>query len=165
VGAVLKIKKATGAKVAIHLKGKDSLEKGLNQPIIPINIVGKFFASFMRAEFKGFIPFKPDILIDNELYLTEFGIEGKIIHTPGHTEDSISIVLPTGEIFFGDMLFGGLIPTVPKLPPFAVSLKDIRESLEKLLSFSPKIMYSGHGGPFSPMSIIKLVNKNRKILS
>jgi glyoxylase-like metal-dependent hydrolase (beta-lactamase superfamily II) len=49
---------------------------------------------------------EPDILMKNEFDLSEYGINGKIVHTPGHTEDSITIILDNGEMLLGDLVRG-----------------------------------------------------------
>ena len=36
-------------------------------------------------------------------FLAELGIEGEMLHTPSHSEDSISIVLDSGDCFVGDL--------------------------------------------------------------
>jgi len=37
-------------------------------------------------------------------WLREIGVMGEILHTNGHSEDSISLILDTGEAFFGDLV-------------------------------------------------------------
>ena len=46
----------------------------------------------------------PDILVDDVFGLSEYGISGKIIHTPGHSQGSMSIILDNGETLIGDMV-------------------------------------------------------------
>jgi len=36
-------------------------------------------------------------------FLYEIGIEGHFVHTPGHSDDSISLLLDSGETFTGDL--------------------------------------------------------------
>lgn len=36
-------------------------------------------------------------------FLADLGIAGEIIHTPGHSEDSVSLVLDSGEAIVGDL--------------------------------------------------------------
>jgi len=53
-----------------------------------------------------------DITLGNGDYsLHEFGIPGSIIHTPGHSPGSVSVLLETGEAFVGDlaMIIVGII--------------------------------------------------------
>jgi glyoxylase-like metal-dependent hydrolase (beta-lactamase superfamily II) len=40
---------------------------------------------------------------DSRAFLRKLGIEGEIAPTPGHSEDSVSLVLDTGEAFIGDL--------------------------------------------------------------
>ena len=40
---------------------------------------------------------------DSRAFLSHLGIEGEIIHTPGHTDDSISLILDEGIAFTGDL--------------------------------------------------------------
>jgi glyoxylase-like metal-dependent hydrolase (beta-lactamase superfamily II) len=48
-----------------------------------------------------------------------FGVDGKVVCTPGHTAGSISVVLSTGEAIVGDLLMGGMFrsgqPGYPQL--------------------------------------------------
>ena len=82
--------------------------------------------------------------------LKEYGFEGKLIETPGHTNGSISVVLEDGNIFIGDLINGGMLGKgKPKFPMFAVSLEKTKDSIRKVLALSPKMFYCGHGGPFN----------------
>lgn len=36
-------------------------------------------------------------------FLSELGIDGEIVHTPGHSEDSVSLILDSGEAVVGDL--------------------------------------------------------------
>jgi ribonuclease/clavin/mitogillin len=42
--------------------------------------------------------------------LAGIGIPGEIVHTPGHSDDSISLVLDDGSVFAGDLTPPGLAP-------------------------------------------------------
>ncbi|MBR4343724.1 MAG: MBL fold metallo-hydrolase [Lachnospiraceae bacterium] len=73
---------------------------------------------------------------DSRQFLKEIGIDGEIIHTPGHSEDSISLYLDDGTIFVGDLN-----------PLYELELHkgtQIAESWEKLLTRKPQIVYYGH---------------------
>ena len=68
--------------------------------------------------------------------LEELGIEGEIIETPGHSDDSISLLLDSGELFVGDLN-----------PLYELELHKgtvIGDSWEKLLARGPKIICYGH---------------------
>lgn len=40
---------------------------------------------------------------ESRTLLAEIGIHGEIVHTPGHSEDSVSLLLDSGEVFTGDL--------------------------------------------------------------
>ena len=103
-----------------------------------------------------FPKFKPDILItDKPFPLTEYGINGNIIHTPGHTLGSISVILDSGEAFVGCMAHDGLPFRIrPGLPIYAQDIVAIKESWRLLIDKGAKMIYPGHGNPF-PVKIIK----------
>ena len=68
--------------------------------------------------------------------LKEIGIEGQIIHTPGHSDDSISLCLDNGVFFVGDLN-----------PLYELELHNgtqTGESWKKLLQLNPKTIYYGH---------------------
>ncbi len=69
-------------------------------------------------------------------FLNKIGIEGEVIHTPGHSDDSISLYLDEGYLFVGDLN-----------PLYELELhKDtlIEKSWNRLLLLGPKAIYYGH---------------------
>ncbi|MEO8515354.1 MAG: MBL fold metallo-hydrolase [Flavobacterium sp.] len=104
----------------------------------------------------------PDILLnENEEYdLSHYGIIGKIIHTPGHTPGSLSVVLGNGDAIIMDLassgiLLGGIIlNSRMKHPPFHDNLEQVKSSINKILSLNTQKFYLGHGNPVSRKSLI-----------
>ena len=75
-------------------------------------------------------------LSDSRRFLEEFGIEGELLHTPGHSDDSITLALDDGSLFVGDLN-----------PLYELEMHrgtQIGESWEKLLSRKPRTVYYGH---------------------
>ncbi|MBQ6104317.1 MAG: MBL fold metallo-hydrolase [Lachnospiraceae bacterium] len=75
-------------------------------------------------------------LAESREVLSEIGIAGQIFATPGHSDDSISLVLDSGEIFVGDLN-----------PLYELELHkgtQIEKSWKALLSENPKTVYYGH---------------------
>ncbi|MCX5678479.1 MAG: MBL fold metallo-hydrolase [Candidatus Omnitrophica bacterium] len=73
------------------------------------------------------------------------GLELKILHTPGHTPGSVSVVLD-GVVFTGDALFAGSVGRTD----FEYGDQDslIRSITQKLFTLKDDtIVYPGHGGP------------------
>ncbi len=48
--------------------------------------------------------------------LGRMGLEGEILHTPGHSDDSVSLLLDDGSAFTGDLSAGGLLIRQPGGP-------------------------------------------------
>jgi glyoxylase-like metal-dependent hydrolase (beta-lactamase superfamily II) len=163
-GSAREIRDLTGAKIAIHECEATNVENG--GMIIPkgVNIWGKitqplFFPIFKRIK----IPkFRPDILIyENPISLVKYGIDGNIVHTPGHTSGSISVILDSGEAFVGCMAHNGLpFRLRPGLPIYAQDINAIKKSWKMLINRGVKIIYPGHGKPFRAEIIIKSLGYN-----
>jgi len=101
-------------------------------------------------------PLKPDILIDEDMDLSKFGVDGKVIHTPGHTPGSVSIILPNGEFIVGDLVMRGMLRFwQPNYPLFADNMFQLKESLKLILRKKPTKIYCTHGGPFNPKAVLR----------
>lgn len=69
-------------------------------------------------------------------FLHELSIEGSIIPTPGHSDDSISLVLDSGDVFVGDLY--------PLYELEAHEEPDVQESWKRILAMKPKRIFYGH---------------------
>lgn len=161
VGCAKEIKEMTGAKVALHEREAPWLENSLT-PVPPgVTVWGRMLASLL-AKFMppAHVPAtNVDLKIGDEgLSLSEYGIPGKILHTPGHSSGSISVLLESGEAFVGDMAMNGIpLRLTPGLPIFAEDTSKVRESWLSLLREGAKIIYPAHGKPFSAEFIKKAI--------
>jgi hydroxyacylglutathione hydrolase len=157
-GSAREIRDLTGAKIAIHESERTYVENG--GMIIPkgVNTYGKLSKPLLFSIFKriSFPKFKPDILITDEpCSLSIYGIDGNIIHTPGHTVGSISVILDSGEAFVGCMAHNGFPFRVrPGLPIYAQDIEAIKKCWKILIDRGIKMIYPGHGKPF-PVEVIK----------
>jgi hydroxyacylglutathione hydrolase len=150
-GNAKSIQDLTGAKIAIHHLEKNWLEDG-RSPVPPgrthlgkiVNWVG---SGLPQVSIK---PTCADILIGDEgMSLQEYGIRGKIIHTPGHTRGSVSLLLETGDAFVGDLAMSARFMRFrPGLSIFADDPNLALSSLTKLLNMGAKTIYPAHGKPF-----------------
>jgi glyoxylase-like metal-dependent hydrolase (beta-lactamase superfamily II) len=69
--------------------------------------------------------------------LTGMGIAGEIVHTPGHSGDSVSLLLDDGSVFTGDLTHPSLA-TETQMDLVLASWATLRER-------GAKIVYPGHG--------------------
>jgi glyoxylase-like metal-dependent hydrolase (beta-lactamase superfamily II) len=67
--------------------------------------------------------------------------EAVLVHTPGHSEDSICVFLPaTGTLFSGDTLYR-------ISDPLGAYPRAYLQSLERLADLPVRTIFPGHGGP------------------
>lgn len=156
------IKDFTGAEIAMHYQDKDGLEKSQHQSPPPGvtkwgRILHKVLSGFMSKT--TISTTNVDVVIRDEgLFLDKYGISGRIIHTPGHTPGSISVLLDNGDAFVGDLAMNGLpMRFGPGFPIFAEDLQKVKESFGLLLDQGVKTIYPGHGKPFSADAIHRCI--------
>ncbi len=73
------------------------------------------------------------------LVLRKYGVAGSVIHTPGHTAGSVSVVLESGHAFVGDMFRG--IPPQLSLGMFYEDETTLEASIRTLASHGPMTIY------------------------
>ena len=131
-----------------HICGNGRAKEKYNVPILVheydaymLGKIGKHMAIFLG--FKGSSPPADVILRDGNLL--EFGkIALKVMHTPGHSRGSISLI-GAKEVFTGDALFCGSIGRTD-FPDSSES--DMQLSLKKLTYLPDNfVVYPGHGPP------------------
>lgn len=74
---------------------------------------------------------------ESRAFLADIGLHGEIISTPGHSPDSVTLVLDTGIAFTGDLTNPMLLPDDPE---------DLaRKSWEKIRARGVTTIYPAHG--------------------
>lgn len=78
-----------------------------------------------------------DYILENDTFdlLKETGLKGSILHTPGHSADSISLLLADGSAFVGDAAMN--MPPVfgtKHRPIFIQNMTSVYKSWKKLIS-------------------------------
>lgn len=166
-GSVKKLKDILNVPVLIHEADKKAIQTGksLVETLQPNH---SFWEKYLKPNLlKGkAIPCEPDIVLHNneEYNLSSYGIHGKVIHTPGHTPGTISIVLDDGQAIIMDLassgiFLGGIIlNSRMKHPPFHDDLNQVKKSIDHLLSLPTQRFYLGHGNPISRKSLINYRN-------
>ncbi len=116
--------KRLGAKLLLLENQLDALE-----PPDPYNV-----GAFVKVSPEGNILLK---FAESREFLASLGLSGEIIPTPGHSPDSVTLILDEGCAFTGD------------LPPrFMVGEDDMvtKASWERIYEFPIKRLYPAHGG-------------------
>jgi hydroxyacylglutathione hydrolase len=82
-------------------------------------------------------------VITDEFDLRDFGIAGQVIHTPGHTQGSVTVLLENGEMLLGDLVRG--IGVDIHIGSFYEDKEVLVQSLEKLAAYQAIKIYMSHG--------------------
>jgi hydroxyacylglutathione hydrolase len=140
------IKERYNPKIIVHADEKNYIETG-NTPLpqgtnaftrLLINAFGRRSGSFTSYE-----PVKSDITIEDKFDLKDYGFNACIIHTPGHTHGSISVIVDGEIVIVGDAMFGMFKNSV--FPPFADDLKAMVDSWRKLINTGCRTFLPSHG--------------------
>ncbi len=153
-GSVDRLRDMLNVPVAIHRHDADSLRRGVNQRVVPRTMQARLLLLLLKGEVPGFVPFEPDVILDDEMSLAEYGVDGQVIATPGHTPGSVSICTAEGECIVGDLLMGGRRPDYPM---FADDLDEVENSIRKVMSRAPYLIYPGHGRPIAADLVAELI--------
>ena len=98
---------------------------------------------FSRDKTLRFLPSVPEdkaeviACKDSRAFLAALGIDGEIVSTPSHSEDSITLVLDNGDCFVGDL------EPMEFMDGYEEN-KALQSDWEKVMSFSPKVIHYGH---------------------
>ena len=161
IGSASEFKKLTGCKVAINHREKDWVEQAIKSVPPGVNLWGRV-CSVIGTTLLPFIKLPSTtvdlVLEDKDYSLEPFGIHGKVIHTPGHTSGSMSLLLDTGDAFVGDLAVNGLPLRIgPGMPEVAENAEAIKESWRLLLSSGVKQIHPTHGKPFTAVVLEKFL--------
>jgi glyoxylase-like metal-dependent hydrolase (beta-lactamase superfamily II) len=161
-----KIRDEYGAKVIVNKLESDFLLKGENPMIhgtvMMLRSVVKILAPIILKK-QNYEGCPSDILVDQQLDLKESGFNAYILHTPGHSPGSQSVIVDNEIALTGDALFGVFPGSV--FPPFAADENELLKSWGKLLDTGCSIFLPSHGTADSKQLLIKDYNKRRMKIS
>lgn len=88
-------------------------------------------------------------------------LQGKILFTPGHTEDSISLK-KDNIIFCGDAAMNGF-PSIKRLIIWIEDKEQFEQSWNVLIAEDAEMIYPAHGKPFNKNDLIRFKNTIKRI--
>jgi hydroxyacylglutathione hydrolase len=151
LGSAKAIRAISQAPIALHhadlelaAAGQDKLE--------PYGFGSSLFEPYFSS--RRFKPLEPDVILNGTESLASYGINAKLLKTPGHTKGSISVLLENGDAIIGDVLRGDfLLKNRPNWHFFYDDPITVRSSVKKLLDLKLDTLFVGHGKPFSFQSL------------
>jgi len=160
ISNVIRLQALTGADVVVHEAAFAEISEGISAPVKPNTVLSKIiFSIFGFLNPEKTVKYKPERVFQETFDLNTYGIEGKLIHTPGHTSCSLSVLLDSGEAIVGDMIVGKRKKTssLAKLHSIAVNPDERLNSLSRLLDAGAEVFYTSHGVPCSADAVRKLI--------
>jgi glyoxylase-like metal-dependent hydrolase (beta-lactamase superfamily II) len=126
--------------------------------------LGKKVDKSNNLKFKPYILRGCDIVINGDTELRNIGIpiDGKIIETPGHSVDSVSILFYDGDCIVGDAAASMLkFADLKNCVIFICNMDEYYKSWQKIIVAGAKKIFPAHGKPFSVDKLKKNIGKNK----
>jgi len=141
------IKEKYKTVLIIHKDEADYLKQGHNAIIRGTTVVTKLLTDIAgQKSIDRFFRFKPaeyDLAVESSHDLRLLGFNGYLIHTPGHSPGSLSVVIDDEIALVGDAMFGVFKGSV--FPPFATDPEMTIKNWSKLLETGCSIFLPAHG--------------------
>ena len=161
-GSAARLRALSGAPILAHEADADFYSRKRLMTFCPTGLVGRLFlrTPAPHQPYEGFVP---DLMMRNgdEISLLEFGIDGIVRHSAGHTPGSVSVELASHEALVGDLiasgiLIGGIALTGRAIrPPFEDDTEQVSRELEGMVHRGATRFYMGHGGPLGVTEVIQ----------
>ena len=144
-GGANALREQTGALIAIHRDDAESMAVGRSE----LGTVGDWERTSDAAlpyiePLLDVTPTEADILLDDGDSLEEFGINAYVLHTPGHTPGSSTLIVDDRLAFVGDLLASSN-GNVHAQQSFAEDWAQVKDSINRLRDVNPELIYPGHG--------------------
>jgi glyoxylase-like metal-dependent hydrolase (beta-lactamase superfamily II) len=159
-GSLKALKDITRARILVHKAEADCLKQGyceVPQGTMWFSKALSFIGRTLAKKLVEYDPVTPDITISKRFDLHEYGIDGYILPTPGHTAGSISVIIEERHALVGDTLFHIVKHSV--FPPYANDQDELLRSWKQLLEIGCENFYPGHGKPFTRAKFAKTYEK------
>ncbi|MEN8120247.1 MAG: MBL fold metallo-hydrolase [Bacteroidota bacterium] len=145
IGNAAYLRQKFNTKIAMHHDDFGMIEHGdmfwnRKKPNMLIKIIAGVILRLRKSD-----RIKPDIPIDDGYDLSNYGLDAKIIHIPGHSKGSIGILTSNGDLFCGDLFEN---TNKPVLNSIMDDLEVAKASVEKLKNLKINTVYPGHGKQF-----------------
>ena len=159
-----RVKEKYGAAVILHSSEAQCLASGQSPLALGTGWFSRPLARLVGARYPRVLRYPPcqaDVLIGDQYDLTDLGFEAYLLHTPGHSPGSISLIIGREIALVGDALFGVRPRSV--FPPFATDEAELIRSWEKLLEIGCRLFLPAHGRPRDRKLLEKSLSRHRRV--
>ncbi len=165
-GGLLELQRAGAFDVGCHPEHVGVLETGEFLVSPGWSAYGKTYSSIARRVGPRLdVPgLERVVALDDGRPLHEWGVDGLVLHTPGHSTGCLSVVLDDGSAFVGDLVQGPRIPRVTPVerPNMAIDPGVALASWRKLLDAGVTAIYPGHGAVISRRELEEKLARARR---
>jgi glyoxylase-like metal-dependent hydrolase (beta-lactamase superfamily II) len=161
-GSAACLRQLSGAPILAHKDDADFYSRKQPMTFCPTGPVGRLFLKtpLPHQPYEGFVP---DIMMKHgdSLKLQDFGVDGIVRHTGGHTPGSIAVELSSQDALVGDLvasgiLIGGIAFTGHAIrPPFEDNPRVVARELQRMVQGGAKRFHMGHGGPLAAAEVMR----------
>jgi hydroxyacylglutathione hydrolase len=154
-GSLRALKNELDAPVAVQESEAGFLKAGNSAPVVIHGLLYRLLSKFFSPSKIGQVT--PEVTFGEKLDLSPYGVDGYLLHTPGHTQGSASVVLTGGEVIIGDTIGGKADGSRAALPAIYADLHALKKSLGAVLALQPAKIYTAHGGAYDGQTAAKLL--------
>lgn len=141
------------AKIAIHIFDYELSKDNSSRKIYSKSLMGKIVKYFSEISFKSkFGDFEPDIYLEDNQSLQEYGINAIVVTLEGHTKGSIGLLVNKKDLIAGDTFMNMMRPTYSRI---AEDFNALSTSIEKIEKLNIETIYPGHGKPIKASYFFK----------
>lgn len=163
-GNATTLKALSGAPMVAHADDLPYYRRDKPMMFCATGWFGKLFIK-TGLMFEPYTAFEPDVLLTHgeALDLSVYGFNGSVVHTPGHNQGSLSVLLDNKSALVGDLiasgiLLGGIMFTGrAKQPPFEDDPQAVGDALLKLADSGHTTFIWATAGRYRPLRCVVML--------
>lgn len=158
-GSAAALRRLTRAPIAVHEADAEAMSRGdtrlgdvrgwgrVVKAVLP------YIGRFVEPE-----PTPADIVMEGGESLVDYGVSARVIHTPGHTPGSCSLLVDDRLLFVGDLISTAFVAHPQRF--YATDWAQLGRSLCGLRGLHAELVYSAHGHrPIGRRALEKIIRR------